>query len=558
MLATVELKRLKIFSCLSEQDLHWLSMQIADVHLEAGEYLIHEGEPTSFFVLLEGVAEVTKDVLGRRTDVSLHSAGDFFGELAILMATAAPASVRAKTKCRFARLDPQDLQELIRRSVECSALILQTLNERVKMVQNYVLQLPSSRVQIVGSKFDNSCRDIRTFLSTNQIPYRWTDSERIGQSGSASASDRDAPPSIIVDGVNTLSRPHTVRQVAESLGFQTAPKLQRYDTVIIGGGPAGLAAAVYGASEGLSVLLIERKAPGGQAGTSSRIENYLGFPNGISGEDLSRRAFRQATKFGAEIVIAREVRELIPRADGLYTVVLDGGQSVVATTVILATGVDWRKSSAEGIDRLLGRGVLYGAARAEATTVSGKRVFIIGGGNSAGQAALFFANYARSVTILIRGDDLRKTMSQYLIDQIGMAVNVSVETQTEVVSVAGTDCLEKIYTRTTGVTRKERLADALFVMIGADADTVWLPRKLQRKNGYICTGSEVTDLSNWSAKRAPLPLETNLPGLFCVGDVRHNSIKRVSSSVGEGSMSIAFIHQYLRSCSMEHMIASKL
>ena len=383
--------------------------------------MIHEGEPTSFFVLLEGVAEVTKEVMGRRTEVSLHSAGDFFGELAILMATSAPASVRAKTNCRFARLDPQDLQELIRRSAECSALIMQTLNERVQMVQKYMLQLPSSRVQIIGSKFDDSCRDIRTFLSTNQIPYQWTDSARSRQSGLAAASRGYATPSIIVDDVHTVSGTPTVRKVAESLGFQTIPKLERYDTVIIGGGPAGLAAAVYGASEGLSVLLIERKAPGGQAGTSSRIENYLGFPNGISGGDLSQRAFKQATKFGAEIVLTREVRKVIPRPDGAYTVALDGGDAVTATTVVLATGVDWRKLDAEGIGRLIGRGILYGGARADAPTIAGKRVFIIGGGNSAGQAALFFANYASAVTILIRGEDLRQTMSQYLIDQIGMA-----------------------------------------------------------------------------------------------------------------------------------------
>ena len=284
MLAMRELKQVKIFSCLGEQDLQWLSQQIADVHLEPGEYLIHEGEPTSFFVLLEGIAEVTKEVMGRRTEVSLHSAGDFFGELAILMATAAPASVCAKTNCRFARLDPQDLQELIRRSAECSALIMQTLNERVQMVQKYMLQLPSSRVQIIGSKFDASCRDIRTFLSTNQIPYQWTDSDRSRQSGFAATSHGDVSPSIIVDDVHTVSRPPTVRKVAESLGFQTIPKLKRYDTVIIGGGPAGLAAAVYGASEGLSVLLRAQSSrwAGWHPSLGSKI--ISGFPMGYQVE----------------------------------------------------------------------------------------------------------------------------------------------------------------------------------------------------------------------------------------------------------------------------------
>jgi thioredoxin reductase (NADPH) len=315
--------------------------------------------------------------------------------------------------------------------------------------------------------------------------------------------------------------------------------------VIIGGGPAGLAAAVYGASEGLSVLLVERKAPGGQAGTSSRIENYLGFPNGISGDDLSQRAFRQAVKFGAEVVLTREVQEIIPHPDGAYTIGLDGSDRVATKTVILATGVAWRRLEADGVDRFIGRGVLYGAARTEAPTVAGKRVFIIGGGNSAGQAALFFADYASSVTMLVRGEDLKCSMSQYLIDQIALVPGIRVETETQVVSADGTDCLKAIETQKTGEPIVRRTADALFVMIGADAVTHWLPSQLQRENGYVRTGREVSDQPGWAADRAPFLLETNLPGFFCVGDIRYNSIKRVSSSVGEGRMAVAFVHQYL-------------
>jgi thioredoxin reductase (NADPH) len=318
--------------------------------------------------------------------------------------------------------------------------------------------------------------------------------------------------------------------------------------VIIGGGPAGLAAAVYGASEGLSVLLVERKAPGGQAGTSSRIENYLGFPNGISGDDLSQRAFRQAVKFGAEVVLTREVHEIIPEADGEYTVRLDGGDRVDTKTIIVATGVEWRKLDAKGVDRLIGRGVLYGAARAEAPTVAGKQVFIIGAGNSAGQAALFFANYASSVTMLVRGEDLNRSMSQYLIDQIALVPRIRVETETEVVSAHGEEYLKAIDTRKKAGPVIPRAADALFVMIGADAKTNWLPAQLQRENGYLRTGREVSHQPGRATDRAPFLLETNLPGFFCVGDVRYNSIKRVSSSVGEGSMAIAFVHQYLSLC----------
>lgn len=555
MLTIPELKDIPIFACLSDANLVWLSQLAADVHLEPGEHLIYEGEPTSFFVVLEGATEVLKDVMGRQVKISEHNRGDFFGELPILMATAAPASVRAKTACHLARLDPQYLQELIRRSPECSAVILQTLNERVKTVQKYMLDLPSSRVQIVGSKFDGDCREIRTFLTLNKIPYQWVDRDHGAQPASADAHRDPSGLSVVVDESFCFGHSPTVREVAQVLGFQTAPHHQNYDVVIIGAGPAGLAAAVYGASEGLSVLLVERKAPGGQAGTSSRIENYLGFPNGISGDDLSQRAFRQAIKFGAEAVLTREVHEVVPERGGGYTIVLDGDERVKTKTAILATGVDWRRLEAESVDRFIGRGVLYGAARTEASTVLGKRVFIVGSGNSAGQAALFFASYASSVTMLVRGEDLKHSMSQYLIDQISLAPGIRVETETQVVSADGADCLQTIDTRRKAEPIVRRTADALFVMIGADAKTSWLPPQLQRENGYIRTGLDVIGQQAWATDRALFPLETNLPGFFCVGDVRYNSIKRVSSSVGEGSMAIAFVHQYLSYLSRQTLTA---
>ena len=555
MLTSSDLKKIPIFACLNDANLTWLSQQAADLHPEPGEYLIHEGEPTPFFVVLEGTTEVLKDVMGRQTEVYEHHQGDFFGELPILMATASPVTVRSKTACHLARLDAQHLQELIRRSPECSAVILQTLNERVQVVQKYMLNLPSSRVQIVGSKFDDDCREIRTFLSMNRIPYEWVDRDHSAQLALADPACDVAELSVVVEESLCVCCPPTVRKVAEALGFQTAPRRQSYDVVIIGGGPAGLAAAVYGASEGLTVLLVERKAPGGQAGTSSRIENYLGFPNGISGDDLSQRAFRQAVRFGAEVVLTREVQEIIPHTDGAYTIGLDGGDRVDTKTVILATGVDWRRLEAEGVDRFIGRGVLYGAARAEAPTVAGKRVFIVGGGNSAGQAALFFASYASSVTMLVRGDDLKHSMSQYLIDQIALVPGIRVEAETQVVSADGTECLKSIDTRKKGEPVIRRAADALFVMIGANAMTNWLPPQLQRENGYVRTGREVSDRPGWAVGRNPFLLETSLPGFFCVGDVRYNSIKRVSSGVGEGSMAVAFVHQYLSYCSNRSLVA---
>jgi thioredoxin reductase (NADPH) len=414
------------------------------------------------------------------------------------------------------------------------------MNERLMRVQEYVSTMPSSRVLILGSKYDTDCRDIRSFLASNRIPYEWVDREKEPERLPPSMTSDTACPAVAIDGKLFDPMP-TVREVAEALQLQTQPNRDSYDVVIVGAGPAGMAAGVYGASEGLNVLMVERSAAGGQAGTSSRIENYLGFPEGISGEDLTGRAVKQAVRFGAEIAVTRCIDKVEP-GDGGFHLELDGGQRVFARVVLLATGVEWRRLTAEGCERLLGRGVLYGAARPEAISVNGKRVFIVGGGNSAGQAAMFFSNYAAEVKVLVRGEGLKLSMSQYLIGEIASKANIEVVPFSQVVEAQGKDHLQRIVARVGGklITYE---ADALFVMIGAVANASWLPKDLERdEKGYLCTGR---DLTTWKLDRAPFPLETSLPGIFCAGDVRHNSIKRVSSGVGEGSMAIAFIHQYL-------------
>ena len=551
MVTADELKSVKIFGCLEESERQRMAQRAADIRLEPGEWLIREGEPPWFFVLLEGRLQMVKDVLGRQEDLNnyIYGPGEFFGEVPVLLGTMALVSLRAETACRVARFDRQQFQELIRDSAACSATILQTMNERLMRVQKFAAEAPSSRVLVVGSQYDTDCRDIRTFLAMNRIPYDWIDRETEPERVPACMPKEQSGPAVVVDRSYCVGQPPTVRKVAEALGIRTSPTKQRYDVVVIGGGPAGLAAAVYGASEGLCVLLVERNAAGGQAGASSRIENYLGFPNGVSGDDLSERALRQATRFGAEMVLTREVKSIAPLPGGPaegYCVELDGGDRVSTRTVVLATGVDWRRLQAKGVDRLIGRGVLYGAARTESVTVIGKDVFIVGGGNSAGQAAMFFSSYANSVTMLVRGPKLEFTMSQYLVDQIAAKKNISVDVNTVVVSVNGVDHLESICTSTKGEAAVTRKADGLFVMIGADANTKWLPKELQRdERGFVCTGRDVMDLPTWNGSRPPFLLETNLPGFFCAGDVRHDSIKRVSSGVGEGSMAIAFIHQYL-------------
>jgi thioredoxin reductase (NADPH) len=547
MFTSEELNQVKIFACLEETERIRFAEKAADVRLCVGESLIREGEPPWFFVLFEGRLRIAKDVLGRQQVLPQYEykIGEFFGETALLLGTHSLVSLRAETPCRVARFDRQQFQNLIRDSKEASAMILQTMNDRLIGAQRYAKTVPSSRVLILGTQHDVDCRDIRAFLSANRIPYEWVDREREPQRVPDGVPPDSGCPAVVIDG-HIFTHPPSVREIAEALQIQTLPTRDHYDVVIAGAGPAGMAAGVYGASEGLNVLMVERSAAGGQAGTSSRIENYLGFPEGVSGEDLTGRALKQAIRFGAEIAMTRCIEKLT-RIDGGYSLQLDGGHVVTARAVLLATGVEWRRLQVDGGDRLLDRGVFYGASRAEANNVNGKKVFIVGGGNSAGQAAMFFSSYAVEVKVLVRGEGLKLTMSQYLIGEIASKANIEVIPFTEVRAVEGEEHLQRIVTRVRPPAGKETFvtyeADALFVMIGADANTTWLPAELERDGGgYICTGR---DLKTWRRDREPFPLETSLPGVFCAGDVRHASIKRVSSGVGEGSMAIAFIHQYL-------------
>ena len=442
------------------------------------------------------------------------------------------------------RTDPGDFHFMLTASPETSAEIAQTIARRVNLRRDAYLATNATQAAIVGDRYDLACHGLRDFLARNQIAYEWLDPSDPGDANCIPAAVRDAtrfPVVILADG-RRLEVP-TQRELAEGLGLQTKPGSGTYDVAIIGGGPAGLAAAVYGGSEGLRTIMIEREAPGGQAGTSSRIENYLGFPAGVAGDDLANRALLQAKRFGTEILVTRDVCSIA--SDGSeHTIELDGADRMHARAVVIATGVTWRKLETHGAAELFGRGVYYGAARSEALGTRDKDVFLIGGGNSAGQAAMFFSSYARSVTLLVRGSSLAKSMSYYLIQQLGTKHNIAVETNTTVVDVGGRAFLDSIVTRdeTTGATQ-QRKADDLFVFIGADAATEWLPAALERDpRGYLRTGR---DIERWALDRPPFLLETSVPGIFAAGDVRSESVKRVASSVGEGSMVIAFIHQHL-------------
>ena len=551
MITAQELAITPIFACLEENEQQRFAERAADVRLNTDEWLIREGETPHFYVLLDGELKVVKDILGKPSVISEYKAGAFFGEIPVLLLAPSFASVKAKVPSRVARFDAQLLFELVQSSEKCCAVIMKTMIDRLSHVQQFALDTPSARVLIVGTQYDDDCRDIRAFLSANRIPYEWIDHAKEPERVPTCMLDRGgapyASPSVVVDRQKCVDTP-TVRKVAEALGINTAPKRQEYDVVVVGAGPAGLAAGVYGASEGLNVLIVEKSACGGQAGTSSRIENYLGFPNGVSGEELSQKALRQAQRFGAEIVMTRTVESMFKLENGRHCVELDGGDRVTSSVVVLATGVEWRRLDAEGVDQFRGRGVYYGASRDESYNIMGKKVFIVGGGNSAGQSAMYFSHYASDVIVLVRGDGLKLTMSQYLIDQIKNRKNVHVSPYTEVMCAEGSDHLEKVTFRKRVPGEAEVVitkdVDALFVMIGAKASTSWLPKELQRNSaGYICTGR---DLTTWKDSARPAyPLETNLPGVFCVGDVRAESIKRVSSGVGEGSMAIAFVHQYM-------------
>jgi thioredoxin reductase (NADPH) len=405
-------------------------------------------------------------------------------------------------------------------------------------------------VRIVGHRWSDRSHELKTFLARNHVPYGWLDIDRDKEADRlatlAGAGPEDLPLVIIPDG---LLRAPTTRQLADALGLSTQAQQPLYDVCIVGGGPAGLAAAVYAASEGLSTVIVERHAPGGQAGQSAAIENYLGFPRGLSGSDLTQRAVAQVARFGAEMVLARDVASLEVRGP-VRAVVFENGDFVEARAVIVATGVSYRLLEGPGLDDLTGRGVYYGATASEASQCEGEDVYVVGAANSAGQATLNLARYARRVVMVVRGDSLEASMSSYLVDRINDAPNIEVRLQSQVVAGRGDGHLEAITVedRESGAT-DEVPTNWLFVFIGAAPRTEWLGSEVSRDaKGFVITGPDMLDLKSdarWPLTRQPFPLETSLPGVFAAGDVRLDSMKRVASAVGEGAMAVSFVHGYL-------------
>ncbi|HVT91428.1 MAG TPA: FAD-dependent oxidoreductase [Bryobacteraceae bacterium] len=410
-------------------------------------------------------------------------------------------------------------------------------------------------VRVLGTRWSPKSYDLRDFLARNQIPYRWFDIESAApdsEGGKLLASlgspSPAFPAAVLPDG--SCIADATGAQVAAHMGLRTKANAKFYQLIIVGAGPAGLAASVYAASEGVSTLLVEREAPGGQAGLSSRIENYLGFPSGLSGGDLARRAVAQALRFGVELLAPQQASSI--RMDGPYRYLqMTDGSEISCHSLMLATGVQWRKLDVPGAERLQGAGIYYGSGITEALACRGETVYVVGGANSAGQAAMNFSRYAERVIMLVRGRGLAATMSRYLIDQIEQTPNISLYTETRVVEAHGDDHLSELtlICEKTGV--KETVpATSLFVFIGAAPNTGWLDDTVQRdERGFILTGPSLASASGrpkgWQLDRAPYLFETNIPGIFAVGDARQGSVKRVASGVGEGSVAVQFIHQYL-------------
>ena len=405
-------------------------------------------------------------------------------------------------------------------------------------------------VKVISDRWSSLSHDLRDFLSRNQIPYRWLDIESNAEAQKLidyadSDKSSDCLPLVITSDGTKLISP-SVTNLAQQLGLQTEAAKPFYDLVIVGGGPAGLAAAVYGASEGLRTVLIEKEAPGGQAGTSSRIENYLGFPVGLSGDDLARRAVTQAKRFGVEILTPQAGTQL--RIEDDYRIItLSDGKEISCHALILALGVSWRRLNMPGIEKYTGSGVYYGAAKTEAPACKGEEIYVIGGANSAGQAAMYFSKYAKKVNMLVRGESLVKSMSQYLIDQIDGTDNIEVMPFHSVKEAQGNARLEEILVEDSQTGEVKSFPTSyLFIFIGATPSTEWLGDAVQRdERGFLCTGPDIDGERPWPLERDRFLLETDVPGIFAVGDVRHGSVKRVASGVGEGSICVQFVHRHL-------------
>lgn len=540
----------KIFPKLTQAQITRIAAYGRTRSVQTGDVLIEQGDISMpFFVVITGEVEIVRPFGAHETLITIHGNGQFTGDVNMLSGRRSLFRARASKPSEVIELDHKDLIRLVQNDAELSDILMRAfILRRVELIAAGV-----GDIVLIGSVHSAGTLRIKEFLMRNGHPYSYVDLEQdpdvqnLLDSFQIVASD---VPVLICQGQLVLRNPGN-QQIADCLGFnETIDQTQLRDLVVIGAGPSGLAAAVYGASEGLDVVILETSSPGGQAGSSSKIENYLGFPTGISGQDLAGRAYMQAQKFGAKLLIARATRIVCDHSP--YIVEAENGARIPARTILIATGAQYRKLPLKNLSQFEGAGVYYGATFVERQLCSGEEVIVIGGGNSAGQAAVFLAQTTTRVYVLVRSAGLATSMSRYLIRRIEESPNVIVKPHTEIIALEGNLSLDSVRWRNsqTGQIEKHRIK-RIFVMTGADPNTSWLNGCLVLDaKGFIKTGSDLSpenlSATGWSLKRQPYLLETSLPGVFAAGDVRGGSIKRVASAVGEGSTVISFVHKIIQ------------
>jgi thioredoxin reductase (NADPH) len=512
-----------------------------------GEKLFKAGDRDfKFYVIKSGKVEIVDESGDTPRTIAVQGPGEFTGDVAQLTGGPAIVNAIARGDCEVYEVSPEALRKLINDHPDLGDIIVQAFIARRQLLSE---SGEFVGVRVIGSRYSRDTFRVREFLAKNRVPFTWFDLEadprvkellkRFG------VSQNDTP--VVTWGNKLILRNPSDHELADALGIRRPLQQTTYDLAVVGAGPAGLAAAVYGASEGLNTVVLERIGPGGQAGRSMRIENYLGFPTGITGSQLAERAALQANKFGAQISVPAPATALT--FDQAYSVLqLDGQETIVAKCVLIATGADYRRLTVEGCERFEGCGVYYAATPIEAQMCRGSEVVVVGGGNSAGQAAVFLAGQVRKLYLVIRGDDLYKNMSSYLACRIEDTPNIEVLRNTEVRRLNGNGCLTSVelVDNKTGETRATK-TPALFSFIGAIPRCDWIPPEIERDDkGFVRTGLSVAQSPHWTAKRQPFLLETSRPGVFAAGDVRAGSIKRVASAVGEGAMTVQFVHEYLK------------
>ena len=540
----------RIFPKLTQAQIDRVALYGRTRSVKRGDILIEQGDsPMPFFVVISGEIEIVSPFGTNETLITIHGNGQFTGDVNMISGRRSIVRARSTVDSEVIELDNKDLLRLIQNDAELSEILMRAfILRRVELIAAGVGDLV-----LIGSAHSAGTLRVKDFLLRNGHPYSYVDLERDSDVQNLLDSFQIAAgniPVLICGGQVVLRNPNN-QEIADCLGFnESIDQTLARDLVIVGAGPSGLAAAVYGASEGLDVVILETNAPGGQAGSSSKIENYLGFPAGVTGQDLAGRAYMQAQKFGAKLLIARATRIVCDRSP--YIVEAENGARIPARTILIATGAQYRKLPLENLSQFEGAGVYYGATFVERQLCGGDEVIVVGGGNSAGQAAVFLAQTAKQVYLLVRSASLASSMSRYLISRIEESPNITVRPHTEIITLEGNHQLDSIRWRNNQTGRTERHnIKHIFVMTGADPNTGWLKDcLLLDAKGFINTGPDLSAenlrAAGWSLKRQPYLLETSLPGIFAAGDVRGGSIKRVASAVGEGSTVISFVHKVIQ------------